>query len=188
MLYGGLCSGHRLRREPGVPHVLPWPTQTRKVRFQCKGKNRVQILVMRIWIKLDADTDPEIPKNFKLPPSHINHNAPKKWLIMLWMSLLFMCVKQKCYLLFIKNMIFWWFWSILMWVSHNFGWFFLPGSGGPKWPGPIRIHITLYIRPLNEKTGRLVGWFCMPICHYKVIGSLHYDKDDFVKTKHPLVF
>ena len=46
------------------------------------------------------------------------YNAPKKWLIILCMSLLFKYVKQKCNFYYKK--LFMVIWSIFMWVSHEF--------------------------------------------------------------------
>ena len=59
---------------------------------------------------------------------------------MLYISKLFMCVKQKCNFMF-KNMILWGFLSILIRVSHDFGWFFCYPDTDPHHYSLIQIRI-----------------------------------------------
>ena len=98
--------------------------------------------------------------------SHKNYNAPQNWRIMLCMSYLLMCVKQKPNFLF-KNMILWWLLSILMQVSHDFGWFWLIlADFGWFWlsgfislaAGRGRYYPGLYTR-LRIRKGWGQGWF-----------------------------
>ena len=76
-------------------------------------------------VKKTAPAPDQIPKILK-PFFPYKSICSKKWLIILCMSdmsLLFLCVKQKC-IFFFLNMIFWWFPSIFMRVFYDFYWFF----------------------------------------------------------------
>ena len=53
------------------------------------------------------------------------------------------------FLFIFKNMLFWWFWSIFMWVFHDFGWFIA---------NRIRICIIDMIRIRVAKTIWLQWW------------------------------
>ena len=72
------------------------------------------------------------PKIEKIPKKNSTWKliCSKKLLIMLCMSLLFMCVKQKCNFYF-KDTIFWWLLSIFKWVSHVFERFFCYPDSDP---------------------------------------------------------
>ena len=89
-------------------------------------------------------------KSRKYPPPIKKFLCSKKLLIMLCMSLLFMCVKQSCHFYFQKYDIL----VILMWVSHDFDEFFAtririhiinpdPDPGGQNDADPKKIQIII---------------------------------------------